>query len=104
MPPNGFEQCLMSCKVRSRASKASLFVMVASSQKMTEHSFRRQALEEPRLMLHIGKSVVERLSGMLNVECAVLPFESSWAAIPLLATASATNPLDRRRARHRLIR
>ena len=66
-------------------------------------SCRSVVFDELRLRLHIGRSVVMRLSGILNVECAVFPFDSSCAVMPLLATARATNPLDLRRARERLI-
>ena len=56
---------------------------------MTLHCLRRVAFADGCLILQVGLSVELRSSGIENAECAVLPFDKSWAAMPLLATARA---------------
>jgi len=99
IPPNGFSLLFwfvnlsISLRLLSSASKQFLFAIGASSQIIIEVFFSSSARWVPCLISHVDSSVM--LSGILNLECAVLPPGISKAAIAHDATASTIFPSDR---------
>jgi len=84
---------IMSFRVLSRASKQNLCVIGASSQIISFSFFNNSDALDHCEMLHIECSSVG--TGILNLECAVLPPGNSREAIPLEATVSTILPSER---------
>ena len=76
---------MISLRDRSNASKHCLFVIIASSHITNDVSISSSARIVPRLMSQIDVSSIS--SGILNLECVVLPFGSNNDATPDDATA-----------------
>jgi len=84
---------IMSFRVLSRASKQNLCVIGASSQIISSAFFNNSDASDPCEMLHIECSSVG--TGILNLECVVLPPGNSSEAIPFEATVSTILPSER---------
>src|SRR6266540_1697303 len=90
-PPNGISGfSMMSLMLLSSASIAYLFVMVASSHNISDADRRSFAVPLCLVKLHTPPSCM--LSGILNLECAVLPPGMMDAATPDVAVAIAIFP------------
>lgn len=69
--------------------------LVHSSQTMSLHCINNFPIALDREILHVGVSIVFKLSGNLSAECAVRPPSRRVAAIPDDANAKAMSHLDR---------
>ena len=103
-PPKGLSQCIMSLSVLSRASRHNLCTIGASSQIISLVIRSSPASCEVWEIVHVESSLIS--IGIANLECAVLPFGKSVAAIPLEATVITISPLaliDEARVFHRKV-
>ena len=78
---------MISLKVRSKASKAYLSIIGASSQTIKLVTYKSKANSDPRDIGQVESSC--KLKGILNLECAVRPPGKSRDAIPEDVTARA---------------
>lgn len=84
-----------SFSVKLSASSDFLCAIVHSSQTMSLHCINNFPIALDREILHVGVSIVFKLSGNLTAECAVRPPSRRVAAIPDDANAKAMSHLDR---------
>ncbi|GBP54717.1 ATP-binding cassette sub-family A member 3 [Eumeta japonica] len=84
-----------SFSVKLSASSDFLCAIVHSSQTMSLHCINNFPIALDREILHVGVSIVFKLSGNLSAECAVRPPSRRVAAIPDDANAKAMSHLDR---------
>lgn len=75
------------------ASSVFLCAIVHSSQTMSLHCINNFPIALDREILHVGVSIVFKLSGNLSAECAVRPPSRRVAAIPDDANVKACHIL-----------
>lgn len=92
MPPNGWSsQSSTSCKDLSRYSKYRRSLIGASSHMIIDVGF----IKSQSNVFFMSQEVFSvRSIGILNLECAVLPDESSNDVIPEAETARTIFPVD----------
>jgi len=83
-----------SFSVKLSASSDFLCAIVHSSQIKSLHYINNFPIELDREILHVGVSILFKLSGNLSAECEVRPPSRRVAAIPNDANAKAMSHLD----------